>query len=82
MCVCVCVYRVRLLLPAWLVGALSLFSFQVLAALTPDAQVVVVAMNRNDEAITFRLADEATGRTANLTVDGHTIQTLWYAASE
>lgn len=58
-------------------------SLEVFAARTPDDQVAVVAMNRNDDPITFRLRDAATGQvsSANLTVKAHSVHTYWYAAS-
>ena len=59
-------------------------SLEVFAALTSDAtpQVAVVALNRNDDPITFKLRDAATGReTADLTAAPHSAQTFWFAAA-
>jgi len=57
-------------------------SLEVFAALTPQGQVSVVALNRNDDPISFELQDAATGRSASLTVGAHSVHTYWYGSSD
>eukprot|EP01065_Artemidia_motanka_P033548 TRINITY_DN40543_c0_g1_i1.p1 TRINITY_DN40543_c0_g1~~TRINITY_DN40543_c0_g1_i1.p1 ORF type:complete len:529 (+),score=174.18 TRINITY_DN40543_c0_g1_i1:61-1587(+) len=52
----------------------------VFTAVTPDKQVVVVAMNEGDAAESFTLFDKASSRGAEVTLPPHSIHTYWYSA--
>lgn len=56
-------------------------SLEVFAALTPQGQVAVVALNRNDKVIEFKLHDKLSGRKVDLSVGAHSIHTYWYSSS-
>ena len=60
-------------------------ALEALAFLTPDKQVVVIAMNTGDQPITFKLLDVVSGgskQAVKITALAHSIQTFLYTYSE